>query len=422
MKKLLVPRLARALVLGLAAVFVGGMGFVSLAPAQAIGFAEMELSVSSFERNSPAPSFIATISGGVVGGGNIHWNYGSISLGTLADPWIFPATCPTTSGTATTTASLCGISSFKHDMGFYADLLSPVKVWKSAANTLSFEFQSVSTYGGTSVLQINFVANALTTPNVVGSSSVASTLDTDVSPNYAPYLTSATMKSAVAFDANGGSGSAMAQQLSSTNTALSANTFTAPANHSFAGWNTAQNGSGTPYTAAGTFPFSDASIASPTTLYAQWTPYPTVTFNSNGGTGTTASQQANTSTALNANGFTFARCAFTGWNTAQNGSGTAYAAGASFPFTSSATLYAQWLGDDGQPCSSAAGDNPADREQAAAATTAGLSSTGSSWIAVLMLIAAGLLAVGAISLESRRRLTAEPVYKPMLPVVSPEDN
>jgi len=33
---------------------------------------------------------------------------------------------------------------------------------------------------------------------------------------------------------------------------------------------------------------------------------------------------------------------FAGWNAAANGSGTAYLDGASYPFTASATLYAQW--------------------------------------------------------------------------------
>jgi uncharacterized repeat protein (TIGR02543 family) len=34
--------------------------------------------------------------------------------------------------------------------------------------------------------------------------------------------------------------------------------------------------------------------------------------------------------------------AFTGWNTLANGTGTAYADGASYPFSANATLYAQW--------------------------------------------------------------------------------
>jgi uncharacterized repeat protein (TIGR02543 family) len=81
----------------------------------------------------------------------------------------------------------------------------------------------------------------------------------------------------------------------------------------------------------------------------------TVTFDGNGGTGTTASQTASSATALTANGFSRTGYTFAGWNTAANGSGTAYANIASYPFTSSATLYAQWTpvlantGFDGVP-------------------------------------------------------------------------
>lgn len=68
----------------------------------------------------------------------------------------------------------------------------------------------------------------------------------------------------------------------------------------------------------------------------------TVTFDANGGTGTTAAQTAGAATALTANGFSRSGYTFSGWNTAANGSGTAYANGASYAFTSSTTLYAQW--------------------------------------------------------------------------------
>ena len=47
-------------------------------------------------------------------------------------------------------------------------------------------------------------------------------------------------------------------------------------------------------------------------------------------------------TALSTNTFTRSGYSFTGWNTAANGTGTAYADGAVFPFSASATLYAQW--------------------------------------------------------------------------------
>lgn len=68
----------------------------------------------------------------------------------------------------------------------------------------------------------------------------------------------------------------------------------------------------------------------------------TVTFDANTGSGSMASQTspiaANlTSNTLTKNGYTFA-----GWNTAANGSGTAYANGALYLFNSDTTLFAQW--------------------------------------------------------------------------------
>jgi uncharacterized repeat protein (TIGR02543 family) len=53
-------------------------------------------------------------------------------------------------------------------------------------------------------------------------------------------------------------------------------------------------------------------------------------------------QTTNIPTALTLNTFTRTNYTFSGWNTAANGSGTAYANGATYPFTSDATLYAQW--------------------------------------------------------------------------------
>lgn len=68
----------------------------------------------------------------------------------------------------------------------------------------------------------------------------------------------------------------------------------------------------------------------------------TVTFDANGGTGTTAAQTASSATALTSNAFTRSGYTFAGWNTAANGTGTSYADGASYAFSSSTTLYAQW--------------------------------------------------------------------------------
>lgn len=107
----------------------------------------------------------------------------------------------------------------------------------------------------------------------------------------------------------------------------------------FNGWNTAANGSGSAYAPAATF-----TITANTTLYAQWTSTSkTVIFNGNGSTGgSMANQSACASTALTTNAFTRTGYTFAGWNTAADGSGTAYANGASYPFTADITLYAQW--------------------------------------------------------------------------------
>jgi uncharacterized repeat protein (TIGR02543 family) len=84
----------------------------------------------------------------------------------------------------------------------------------------------------------------------------------------------------------------------------------------------------------------------------QWTVAPaitnySVTFNGNGSTsGTMSNQTASSPTNLTTNAFTRTGYTFAGWNTAANGSGTSYLNGASFPFTANATLYAQWTANN----------------------------------------------------------------------------
>lgn len=74
----------------------------------------------------------------------------------------------------------------------------------------------------------------------------------------------------------------------------------------------------------------------------------TITFNKNGGGGTMSNQTIlasnyGQSTKLNSNTFTApSGKAFTGWNTAADGSGTSYADGAIITLYSNITLYAQW--------------------------------------------------------------------------------
>lgn len=85
-----------------------------------------------------------------------------------------------------------------------------------------------------------------------------------------------------------------------------------------------------------------ASGALSTSYTVTAAPNATVTFDANDGTGSTATQSANSATALTANTFTRSGYTFAGWNTVAGGTGTAYADGASYPFASNITLYAQW--------------------------------------------------------------------------------
>jgi uncharacterized protein (TIGR02145 family)/uncharacterized repeat protein (TIGR02543 family) len=118
--------------------------------------------------------------------------------------------------------------------------------------------------------------------------------------------------------------------------------------YTFAGWNTTADGSGTSYTAAATFTMGTANV----TLYAKWTQNPTytVTYNGNGNTGGTAptdanSYEQNATVTVKANTGNLVRTSYTfaGWNTAADGSGTSYAAAATFTMgTANVTLYAKW--------------------------------------------------------------------------------
>jgi len=70
--------------------------------------------------------------------------------------------------------------------------------------------------------------------------------------------------------------------------------------------------------------------------------FATVTFKSNGGSGAMASEKKDQASPLTINAFARAGYTFIDWNSAVDGSGTSYANGASYPFASNLTLYAQW--------------------------------------------------------------------------------
>ena len=118
--------------------------------------------------------------------------------------------------------------------------------------------------------------------------------------------------------------------------------------YTFNGWNTAANGSGTAFAAGATL----SNITANTTLFAQWTinTY-TVTYDGNGNDGGSAPVDGSSPynfgsnvTVLGVGSLTKSGYTFNGWNTAANGSGTAFAAGATLSsIAANTTLFAQWL-------------------------------------------------------------------------------
>lgn len=154
----------------------------------------------------------------------------------------------------------------------------------------------------------------------------------------------------VIYVANGGVGDDLvddnngAGYLAGAETKVSENLFEAPQGEKFTGWNTAANGSGDAYKETDALVMPDADV----TLYAQWQPLAsyTVTYlkNAEDATGTTASQSFSEGGGvdLRENGFTRRGYRFTGWNTAADGSGTAYAPAQPYDTQADLSLYAQW--------------------------------------------------------------------------------
>jgi uncharacterized repeat protein (TIGR02543 family) len=86
--------------------------------------------------------------------------------------------------------------------------------------------------------------------------------------------------------------------------------------------------------------------------------YSLLSFDANGGTGSTSSSAAADGSSLTVPtgaGFSLTGYDFNGWNTAANGTGTSYSPGASITLNSSTTLYAQWGRAAGPSCPAGVG-------------------------------------------------------------------
>lgn len=146
----------------------------------------------------------------------------------------------------------------------------------------------------------------------------------------------------LSFNGNGQNSGSTASQTKTWNTTISlpANGFQ-KTGYNFVGWNTNSAGTGTTYQ-----PGDSYTITANVTLYAKWSQitYP-VTYNGNGADGGSTEAQTKvwgTPLPLQANGFARTNYTFLYWNTAADGSGTTYNAGASYTANAALTLYAIW--------------------------------------------------------------------------------
>jgi len=148
------------------------------------------------------------------------------------------------------------------------------------------------------------------------------------------------------YEPNGGFGTMVFSSFNYNEPQALRNNSFLKAGHSFTGWNTEINGSGTSYIDREVLE-NLLDTAGTITLYAQWTKNQyTVTFNIMNGTGTApASQTADYEDSIiipGAGEFSRTGFIFAGWNTISNVPGTPYSPGDSYTVTENIIMYAQW--------------------------------------------------------------------------------
>ena len=157
------------------------------------------------------------------------------------------------------------------------------------------------------------------------------------------------IKYTIAYNANGGTGAPASGTATYDVDYTLSSTVPTRTGYTFAGWNTVQNGSGTTYQASASVNNLSSTNGATVTLYARWTENTaTLTYNANGHGTAPAAVTMKTTAATSAagaitgvTGYTFSK-----WTTNQNGTGTAYNAGAQVKAANAnptaITLYAQW--------------------------------------------------------------------------------
>ena len=228
-------------------------------------------------------------------------------------------------------------------------------------------------------------------------------------------------KAAVKYDTNGGTGSKDDSfHTEDEDVTISGSDGISKDGADFVEWNTKADGSGTSYKEGDQYKMTDSSV----TLYAQWkdktastdtkkddtqktedkttpaaTKY-TVKYNGNGGDGTLddVSAESGKEVTVLSNVFTRQGYTFTGWNTAKDGSGTAYAEGDALIVNSDVTLYAQWK----KNATSAASSAKASSASAKTSSSKSSPKTGDQDMEFYLLLLLGAAAVTTVVYKKKR--------------------
>lgn len=158
------------------------------------------------------------------------------------------------------------------------------------------------------------------------------------------YDTGPVTHTVITYNANGGSGQPGNQDKWYGESLYLSSTKPTRTGYTFKNWNTASNGSGTPYNPGSQYgPDPGGTV----TLYAQWTPITyAVTYNGNGSNATNVpGSQTKTygqNLTLSSQKPIRTDYVFNGWNTKADGTGTNYAAGATYTGNAALALYAKW--------------------------------------------------------------------------------
>jgi len=262
---------------------------------------------------------------------------------------------------------------------YYSAVMASLRAWDKAANTTLYARWTANSYtvtfdrqsgtGGSASVSATYgsAMPAATAPARTGytfggywdaasggtqyySAAMASLRTWDKAAATTLYARWTANSYTVTFDRQSGTGGS-ASVSATYASAMPAATAPARTGYAFDGYWDATSG-GTQYYSAAMASLRAWDKTAATTLYARWTANSyTVTYNGNGSTdGTTANSPHTYGTAspLTLYGFTRPGFAFSGWNTAADGSGTAYTDGASVLNLTTVnavtvTLYAQWV-------------------------------------------------------------------------------